>query len=240
MTQIQLPLANHSPNLDPCKTCAACREQQPLAEFSRNASNRDGRNKICRTCDANRLAKVRLINDTKLRAKARRRRAKDLEGNRARNAAQMKTEQGKAGNLLAVRRYAEGNREKIKAQIAVRKAIRSGELDRPSQCARAGDGGCSGRIELHHDDYSRPLDVVALCSAHHCAAHHPALPDYIAPAPLLDCAMEARPPIAITLPDSIGSNLSQPQPSAESELRIPKNINRNNRSIAASASSKRS
>ena len=32
---------------------------------------------------------------------------------------------------------------------------------------------CGEKSEAHHPDYSRPLDVVWLCSSHHRQAHHP-------------------------------------------------------------------
>jgi len=63
------------------------------------------------------------------------------------------------------RRWAERNPEKRMAQAAVSNALRDGRLVR-GECARKGSD-CSGRIEAHHEDYSRPLDVTWLCSAHH-------------------------------------------------------------------------
>ena len=53
-----------------------------------------------------------------------------------------------------------------KARIAVRCAIARGELIRPLQCSSDAPEH-NGRIEAHHPDYSRPLDVVWLCSACH-------------------------------------------------------------------------
>lgn len=63
------------------------------------------------------------------------------------------------------RAWAERNPEKIKAQNAVGSAIRDGLLTR-GRCASSGPE-CSGQIEGHHEDYSKPLEVVWLCTFHH-------------------------------------------------------------------------
>jgi hypothetical protein len=52
-----------------------------------------------------------------------------------------------------------------RAVRAVRAAVRSGELVRGA-CYAAGPR-CLGRIEGHHHDYSKPLDVVWTCRRHH-------------------------------------------------------------------------
>lgn len=53
---------------------------------------------------------------------------------------------------------------KARARAAVRTALRNGKLKR-GDCEIGGD--CRGRIEAHHDDYDRPLDVRWLCTKHH-------------------------------------------------------------------------
>lgn len=63
--------------------------------------------------------------------------------------------------LASKRRYPERER----ARNAVSRAIRQGLLN-PAACVLEG-GDCSGKIEAHHDDYSRPLDVVWVCRGHH-------------------------------------------------------------------------
>lgn len=57
------------------------------------------------------------------------------------------------------------NQEKRKAQSKVSAAIRAARLVRPDACGRCGKSGC--HIEGHHEDYSRPLDVVWLCTECH-------------------------------------------------------------------------
>ena len=63
-------------------------------------------------------------------------------------------------------RYNAANREKYLARKAVARAIAAGKLVR-QPCCRCG----SAQAEAHHEDYSRPLDVVWLCHPHHVGRH---------------------------------------------------------------------
>lgn len=58
-------------------------------------------------------------------------------------------------------------RDKIKvaARRAVTNAVRDGRLEK-GKCERLGPD-CKGRVEGHHEDYSRPLEVRWLCGHHH-------------------------------------------------------------------------
>lgn len=64
----------------------------------------------------------------------------------------------------ARRRITDEQKAKIAARLVVTHAIESGRLLR-GDCEVGVD--CEGRIEAHHDDYSRPLDVRWLCRKHH-------------------------------------------------------------------------
>jgi len=64
------------------------------------------------------------------------------------------------------RRYREKNPEKHRAHLDLRNAIRRGLLEK-SPCEVCG----ALRVEGHHDDYARPLEVRWLCKKHHIEAH---------------------------------------------------------------------
>ena len=55
-----------------------------------------------------------------------------------------------------------------RAHAAVSKAISEGKLVRPTACTQCGS---SERIEGHHENYSKPLDVMWLCRVCHRELH---------------------------------------------------------------------
>lgn len=62
------------------------------------------------------------------------------------------------------KRWRERNPEAYKAHVTVNNAIRDGRLKR-QRCH------CGRKAQAHHDDYSKPLEVLWLCTKHH-AEHH--------------------------------------------------------------------
>jgi hypothetical protein len=63
--------------------------------------------------------------------------------------------------------YKANNPEKRKAQDAVKIAIRNGTLIR-KPCEVCG----KIKVDAHHDDYSKPLEVRWLCRSHHKDHHY--------------------------------------------------------------------
>lgn len=59
------------------------------------------------------------------------------------------------------------NPEKRAAHRAVSREIRAGRMVRPEHCSECGQ---AGRIEAHHEDYSKHLEVVWLCKPCHTIA----------------------------------------------------------------------
>lgn len=64
--------------------------------------------------------------------------------------------------------------DRRKARVIVGNAVRDGAIQRQPCWV------CGGKAEAHHPDYSRPLDVVWLCSKHHKEAHGAAKSEEIA------------------------------------------------------------
>ena len=70
-------------------------------------------------------------------------------------------------NLDERLRACERNPSPDNAGRAVRAAIKAGRLTRPHTCSGCGCTDEERRIEAHHADYSRPLDVIWLCTSCH-------------------------------------------------------------------------
>ncbi len=79
-----------------------------------------------------------------------------------------KTPARKVGKLAAMRKHRANNPEKYKARCAVNNAIRDGRLVRqPCEVCKT-----TVRVQAHHHDYSKPLDVRWLCFVHHREEEH--------------------------------------------------------------------
>lgn len=90
---------------------------------------------------------------------ARRNRSKKRAAN---NAYHSRISAKRAGRTAA---YRQNHPDRKAAHQAVQTAIRNGTMVRqPCACG-------AGRAHAHHDDYSRPLDVVWLCHRHHMERH---------------------------------------------------------------------
>lgn len=62
----------------------------------------------------------------------------------------------------------ESRRQMAKATAAVNLAVKSGKIMRPNKCGRC---NLYGKIEGHHHDYRKPLDVEWLCRSCHSLEH---------------------------------------------------------------------
>jgi len=60
--------------------------------------------------------------------------------------------------------------EKYKARYQLRNAVKSGKIKK-DMCVIGKD--CNGRLEAHHEDYNKPLEVMWFCQKHHKLHHYP-------------------------------------------------------------------
>lgn len=59
--------------------------------------------------------------------------------------------------------------ERFAARRMVRSAVEGGFIIKPKECSKCGN---EGKIHAHHPDYSKPLEVIWLCSKCHNKIHY--------------------------------------------------------------------
>ena len=139
------------------KTCCHCKMQGPLALFSKNKECLGGRRGLCRVCE-NAIKKASRDNNSDL-FRERERKAKALQH------ANMSADKRHRRSVLATAMQKK-KPHKTKAQGQLKYAVKTGAIVR-SSCERCGSANTHG----HHEDYSKPLEVVWLCPLHHAERH---------------------------------------------------------------------
>lgn len=136
------------------KECFKCHKTLPLSQFYRHRMMADGHLNKCKEC-----AKVDVR--TNRRAKIDYYRQYDIQ--RFRDDPERRAAQYQAASELR-----DKYPERMRARTAVGNAVRDGRLER-KPCEVCG----AIRVEAHHEDYGKPLEVRWLCRKHHNEAHHP-------------------------------------------------------------------
>ena len=80
-----------------------------------------------------------------------------------------KTEKGIIAGNKAKKNWCEHNLIKRSASFMVNNAVRDGKIIKPTKCESCANQHV--RLEGHHDDYSKPLEVRWLCPRCHTAWH---------------------------------------------------------------------
>ena len=86
----------------------------------------------------------------------------------ARHKRYFKTAAGKSSKKKAMAKYVAENPKKYKAVYAVSNALRDGKITKAVQCENCGS---NDKLEGHHHDYDKPLDVVWVCNPCHREIH---------------------------------------------------------------------
>jgi hypothetical protein len=134
------------------KKCITCGEGKELSEFYKHSAMADGHLNKCIGCCRAYARQRRLEKPERVRS---------IDRNRSRKPAR------RSDAIVKQRDQRRRNPEKERARRAVSYAVKVGKLVRPEKCACGSDD----RIEAHHEDYSRPLDVEWLCFRCHRTDH---------------------------------------------------------------------
>lgn len=143
------------------KICFKCGTPKELAEFYKHSRMADGHLNKCIECTKK---DVRRHRDTNLDAvqaydRERGKLPHRLKANRDRQRVNPEP------HKKALIRWTEKHPERKKAANAVSNAVRDGRLTK-KPCEVCG----ATKVEAHHDDYTKPLEVRWLCNSHHKAA----------------------------------------------------------------------
>jgi hypothetical protein len=152
------------------KTCTKCGAEKALEEFQPNPNGRFGRKSTCREC--NRAATRKWKQENPQKRLEQKRRSWDRHKDRL-NEVRRAPEKRERANALRREAYHDGRRQfsapdpvKRYARFQVWKAVQEGDLVR-EPCVTCGALNSQG----HHEDYSKPLDIVWLCAKCHSALH---------------------------------------------------------------------
>jgi hypothetical protein len=163
------------------KTCRKCGQEKQISDYYRHSQMLDGHLNICKECVKSRVNHHRSENIDRIREYDRQR------GNLPHRVNARKAYQQTSGAKQAMRnarkRYEErypdrireshnkskaNHPEKYAARTTLWSHVLTGRIIRPSSCS---DCGVVCTPHGHHEDYSKPLDVVWVCVSCHVARH---------------------------------------------------------------------
>jgi len=136
------------------KICNNCKLFKPLSEFYKSKREKDGLQSWCKECT---ITRVKEFNKTE-------------DGKISQSKACKKyylTEKGKIARNKSNNKYKISNPEKRKVHSIIEHALRDGKLiKKPCEVCYT-----TVKVEAHHDDYSKPLDIKWLCRKDHKLVH---------------------------------------------------------------------
>ena len=148
------------------KICRECHIEKEINKFYKHSCMGDGYLNKCIDCVKKRITKHRGENLEKIR---------DYDKLRAMLPHRVQarkdyltTENGKLAKSKALKNYQERYPLKRASHVITGNAIRDGKLVRPKNCSECDS---TEKIEAHHDDYTKPLDVRWLCRQCHYKWH---------------------------------------------------------------------
>ena len=149
------------------KKCRICGSTKPHNDYYHAPASADGFASICKECVKQRVKANRAKNIDHYKAFDA---ARAMRPDRvAARKAYQKTASGKDAIARARRAYIDRAPERRAAHVILGNALRDGRAEAWPVCALP--ECCGTKLEAHHPDYSRPLDVVWLCNKHHRQCH---------------------------------------------------------------------
>lgn len=132
------------------KRCRKCDVVKYEADYSKDKENKDGLKRYCKAC-------CKALDRSYIERNREKHNEKSLRWQKA-NPRYEKERWV---------RYRKNNRVKIRARQKLRYHVSVGNIVR-GNCVVCG----TSKVEAHHHDYSKPLDVIWLCHLHHARVEH--------------------------------------------------------------------
>ena len=149
------------------KVCFKCGAKKPLTDFYKHKGMQDGHLNKCKECARCDTKTNREKNIVYYKAYDRNRHWDNPERRAASIEATKRWHKENPERSRELKKnWMERNPQKRAAHIKVGNALRSGKIER-KPCLVCGDV----KVQAHHPDYSKPLDVVWLCQKHHTEVH---------------------------------------------------------------------
>ncbi len=145
------------------KRCAKCGQEKEVGEFY-VILGRIGR--LCKTCNKIACSEYRKNNREKVAASNRAYRLAHPEWAKAKG--RKSYQRNRQAYLDRVSKYREQNPEKKHAHNLIGSAKLLGKLSPPKYCEQC---GAEAKVDAHHDDYSKPIEVRWLCKFCHRKVH---------------------------------------------------------------------
>jgi len=139
------------------KVCSSCKVEKSKSDFQVRRESKDGLTASCKAC-----LKIRDRN-------------RENESRRQKRREYQKTEAGKQAHKRAMDAYHKRYPMKYASHVITGNAIRDGKLIQASECSVCKS---TEKIEGHHDDYTKPLEVRWLCEPCHKEWHRHNKPIY--------------------------------------------------------------
>lgn len=147
------------------KFCLKCQEHKNIIEFHKNKTRKDGYANRCKSC----RRKDFIEYEEKLKIKDKELYLKKKEEEMKRKKEYRKTHNYRISQRISNKKYRENNPEKRTAQNKLGSAVRYGKIKKPDLCSICNKTNCI--IHGHHENYSKPLDVIWCCKECHTKIH---------------------------------------------------------------------
>jgi ribosomal protein S27AE len=146
------------------KVCRGCKVEKAFSEFKKKTPSKDGLEARCREC----FAKYYEANKERIRTRQRKawKEFSIANSEKLREKGKAMYSQSKEQRAEYRKAYKKEFAPKVHAKSLVKSKITKGEIMK-QPCEKCGEV----KVDAHHDDYAKPLDVRWLCRRHHMAWH---------------------------------------------------------------------